>query len=72
MTDRPTDDLRVIYEPVLLNEECMDVEYQGGAFETWDEAQAVLDIWRAEGCTQEMAVNAVPLFRSVEEWRFHR
>ena len=50
----------------------MDVEYQGGAFETWDEAQAVLDIWRSEGCTQEMAVNAVPLFRSVEEWRLHR
>ena len=30
MTDRPTDDPRVIYEPVLINEQCMDVEYQGG------------------------------------------
>ena len=72
MANRPADDLVSHRRAVLINEECLDVAYQGGAFETWDEAQAVLDIWRSEGCTQEMAVNAVPLFRSVEEWRSHR
>lgn len=61
-----------LYEPVLVTEDGEGVVYQAGVFETGAEAQEVLEIWRSEGRTDEMAVNVVQVFRSVDEWRSSR
>jgi len=63
---------QAIYEPVLLNAETLDVEGQAGAFRSEVEARKVLERWREEGVTQEMAVNVVGLFDSFEEWLANR
>lgn len=61
-----------LYEPVLVADDGEGIVYQAGAFETEAEAQAVLEIWRSEGRSEEMAVNVVQVFRSVDEWRSSR
>ena len=61
-----------LYEPVLVTADGEGVFYQVGAFETEAEAQTVLEIWRSEGRTEEMAVNVVQVFRSVDEWQSSR
>jgi len=69
---RPLKSAHVIYEPVLL---CVDDEgifYQAGAFHTEREAQQVLDIWRDEGRTEEMAINLVTVYESAEQWNAER
>lgn len=62
---------RALYEPVLLSEEG-NVDYQAGAFTSEQEAEKVLEIRRAEGRTEEMAINIVPLYESAEGWRADR
>ncbi len=59
---------RVLYEPVLLSE-AGDIDFQAGAFADEREAERVLDMWRAEGRTEEMAINLVPVYDTAEEWR---
>lgn len=63
---------KVLYEPVLLDPSTDNVVYQGGAFSSDEEAQAVLAVWRSEGRTEPMAVNIVAVYRSVEEWQADR
>lgn len=48
------------------------VIYQAGAFPTEAEAQKVVDIWRAEGRQERMAINIVPFYQSAEEWQADR
>jgi hypothetical protein len=59
----------VIYEPVLLDNDSESIQYQAGAFPTEEMAQQVLDIWRREGRTDKMAINAITYYRTVEEWQ---
>jgi hypothetical protein len=58
----------VIYEPVLLDNDTESIQYQAGAFPTEEMAQQVLDVWRQEGRTDKMAINAITYYRTVEEW----
>ena len=60
-----------LYEPVLLSDDDSMI-YQAGAFPTEAEARKVLDIWRAEGRGEAMAVNMVPLYQTAEEWHADR
>jgi hypothetical protein len=73
MRDRETpnadNDPLVIYEPVLLDNDTESIQHQAGAFPTEEMAQQVLDIWRREGRTDKMAINAITYYRTVEEWR---
>lgn len=62
----------ILYEAVRLTDDGDAVVYQAGAFTTEAEAQKVLDIWRAEGRTEPMAINLVTLYRNVEEWQANR
>jgi hypothetical protein len=62
----------VIYEPVLLDNDSESIQHQGGAFPTKEMAQQVLDIWRREGRTDKMAINAIAYYRTVEEWHQRR
>jgi hypothetical protein len=62
----------VIYEPVLLDNDSESIQYQAGAFPTEEMAQQVLDIWRREGRTDKMAINAITYYRTVEQWHQHR
>jgi hypothetical protein len=48
------------------------IVYQAGAFRSEADAQAVLEVWRAEGRTEPMAVNGVPRFGSVQSWQANR
>jgi hypothetical protein len=61
-------DPRVIYEPVLIDDETGSIQYQAGAFPTEEMAQRVLDIWRREGRTDKMAINAITFYSTVEDW----
>jgi len=63
---------QTLYEPVLLddNDEC--IVHQGDAFPTESEAQKVHETWRAEGRTERMAINLVPLYDSAEQWQADR
>jgi hypothetical protein len=63
---------RVLYEAVLLREDEDGLVYQAGAFPSEAEAQKVLDIWRAEGRREPMAVNVVAVYQSVEDWQANR
>jgi hypothetical protein len=56
----------------LITEDGEGIFYQAGAFRTDAEAQAVLEIWRSEGRTEDMGVNVITVFRSVDEWRLSR
>ncbi|MFI7212769.1 hypothetical protein [Micromonospora maritima] len=58
----------ILYEAVLMRNDQDGIVYQAGAFTTEVEAQKVLDIWRAEGRTEPMAINLVPVYRSAEDW----
>ena len=66
------DDLEVLYEPVLMTPDDEGIRYQAGAFRREEDAQAVLDLWRAERRSEEMAINAVPVFESFAQWRSER
>jgi hypothetical protein len=44
-----------LYEPVLLDAGDELIAHEGGAFPSEDEAQWVLDTWRAEGWTKPTA-----------------
>jgi hypothetical protein len=59
--------LTVLHEPVLLNPETENVVFQAGALANEGAAEEVLTVWRAEGRSEPMAVNFVPLYRSVQE-----
>jgi hypothetical protein len=61
-----------LYEPVLLRDDDDGIIYQAGAFTSEAEAQRVLDIWRAEGQPQPMAINIVPVYQSAEDWQADR
>jgi hypothetical protein len=58
---------KLVYEPVLIDGDD-NICYQAGAFPTGQEAQKVLDIWRAEGRTEEMAINIVSVYETAEAW----
>ncbi|MET8835996.1 hypothetical protein ABZV78_19035 [Micromonospora sp. NPDC004540] len=58
----------ILYEAVLMRDDEDGIVYQAGAFTTEAEAQKVLDIWQAEGRTEPMAINLVPVYRSAEDW----
>ena len=60
-----------MYEPVLIDGDD-NIFYQAGAFPKEQEAQKVLDIWRAEGRTEEMAINIVSIYETAEEWLANR
>ena len=62
----------VLYEPVLLDETEDGIIYQAGAFRVEAEAHAVLAIWRAEGRSEPMAINVVPVYDSAEGWNADR
>jgi hypothetical protein len=59
---------KLVYEPVLTSDGDGNISYQAGAFPNEQEAQKVLDIWRAEGRTEEMAINIVHIYETAEEW----
>lgn len=63
---------RLLYEAVLLREDEDGIVYQAGAFPSEAEAQKVLDIWRAEGRQEPMAVNVVAVYQSAEDWQADR
>lgn len=63
---------RCLYEPVLLRGDEDGIVYQAGAFPSEAEAQKVLDIWRAEGRREPMAINLVPVYQSAEDWQADR
>jgi hypothetical protein len=63
---------RVLYEAVLLRSDEDGIVYQAGAFSTEAEARKVLDVWRAEGRQEPMAVNLVAVYDSAEEWQADR
>lgn len=52
-----------LYEPVLITKDGEGILFQAGAFRTHADAQAVLEIWRSEGRTEEMAVNVVTVWK---------
>ena len=62
----------LLYEAVQIAPDGDGVIYQAGAFRTEADAQAVLAVWRAEGRTEQMAVNLVPVYSSVEQWQADR
>jgi hypothetical protein len=62
---------RILYEPVLLGNDDV-VFYQAGAFSTEAEALKVLEVWRAEGRREAMALNLVTLYETAEEWQANR
>jgi hypothetical protein len=68
-TPNPDNEPLVIYEPVLLDNDTESIQHQAGAFPTEEMAQQVLDVWRQEGRTDKMAINAITYYRTVEEWR---
>jgi hypothetical protein len=37
-----------------------------------EDAQAVLDIWQAEGRTEPTAINLVTVYESVDDWQANR
>jgi hypothetical protein len=61
-----------MYEPVLLRDDEDAIVHQAGAFATEAEAQKVLDVWRAEGRQEPMAVNLVHVYDSAQEWQADR
>lgn len=58
-----------MYEPVLISYPDGNIFYQAGLFPNETEAEKVLEIWRAEGRTEEMAINIVPVYETAEHWR---
>jgi hypothetical protein len=68
----PEPTIDTIYEPVLLTTDQEGIFYQAGAFLTESDAQAVLDVWQAEGRTEPMAINVVPVFANVDDWQLNR
>jgi hypothetical protein len=60
---------RLLYEPVPLSDDGNGLVHQAGAFPPEAEAQKVLDIWRAEGRREPMAINIVPVYQSAEDWQ---
>jgi hypothetical protein len=62
----------VLFEPVLMRADDDGIVYQAGAFSSEAEAQKVLDIWRAEGRQEPMAINLVPVYESAEAWQADR
>ncbi|MFF4122898.1 hypothetical protein ACIBI0_02365 [Microbispora rosea] len=69
----PAPDLpEILYEAVLLRDDEDGIVYQAGAFTTEAEAQKVLDVWRAEGRTEPMVINLVPVYQSAEDWQANR
>lgn len=65
------DEPELLYEPVLITP-AGELFYQAGACRAEADAEAVLATWRAEGRTEEMAIKAVMLYSSVDEWRANR
>lgn len=63
---------RLLYEAVLLRDDEDGIVYQAGAFTTEAEAQKVLDVWRAEGRQEPMAINLVAVYDSAQEWQADR
>lgn len=57
-----------MYEPVLISDGDGNIFYQAGLFSNEAEARKVLEIWRAEGRTEEMAINLVPVYETADEW----
>ena len=63
---------RVLWEPVLLRDDEEGIIHWPGAFPTETEAQKVLDVWRAEGRREPMAINVVHVYDSAEDWQADR
>ena len=63
---------RVVWVPVLLTEDEEHQIYQGGAFSDELEAQKVLDVWRAEGRREPMAINVITCYDTADEWEADR
>lgn len=63
---------RLLYEAVLLCGDEDGIVYQAGAFPSEAEAQKVLDILKAEGHRQPMAINLVTVYQSAEDWQANR
>jgi hypothetical protein len=61
-----------MYEPVLISDRDGNIFYQAGLFPNEAEARKVLEIWRAEGRAEEMAINLVPAYETAEEWMADR
>ena len=57
-----------LWVPCLLDSTSDQVIFEAAAFMTETEAQRVLDVWRAEGRTEPMAVNIIPLYETSDEW----
>ena len=55
------------YVPCLLYPSG-EIAFSAGAFVTEDLAQVVIERWKAEGRTEEMAINILSLYDTVEDW----
>jgi hypothetical protein len=62
----------MLWIPALVDSASDNIAYEGGAFRTRAEAQAVIDQWASEGRSEELVLNLVPLYESVAEWRDER
>ena len=62
----------MLYEPVLMAPDGDGVGYQAGAFRREEDAQTVVDLWRSEGRREEIAINQVPVYESVDHWQAER
>jgi hypothetical protein len=61
----------LVWVPVLLDEDGR-IFHEAGGFPEESMAQDVLTVWTAEGRTESMGVNIIPLYESVEQWQVDR
>lgn len=59
---------KMLFVPSLLNADG-SIDYEAGAFTTEGEAKRVVDEWLSAGETKPTAINLIPLYETVEEWR---
>jgi len=65
-------ELRVLWEPVLLRDDEEGTIHSPGAFPTEAEAQKLLDVWRAEGRREPMAISVVNVYDTGEDCQADR
>ena len=63
---------RVVWVPVILTEDEEHQIDQGGEFSDEAEARKVLDVWRAEGHREPMAINVITCYETADEWEADR
>ena len=63
---------RVVWVPCLMSEDDDHIVYEGGAFQTEEEAQKVIDAWGSEGRREPTAINVIPIFDTFEDWQADR